>query len=373
MISVTVAVWQIRERRKSWRRCFGLLSVSGGIKCAQMKLNGSRRSWAAGHMGNVGLVVMFLATAVTGVIGAAAENRLVNFPDYLAKDHVDQYGEKTCWRLEVTPPPEQLILHSWRMQDGKEIYPWTSSVLASDLDPQSIAIEEPHEEGDLYSLRVNCLFYRDAVTEKRAFDPSFLRKTLVLRFSLAQGTSDAEQARNSLRDFLTKCGRRTAVIRPESIEDLLKPLQGALEPVSRTVTHSQDGQYQFKHTVAVTVKEQQVLLVLKTDRIGKPINSILPAFEVDTFDLLSLDTKKVDVRRVSEEYAASAWDVGLFAVEQFDTRLHQSSSNSKTYRMWYIDVLFPTEPEARQFGTICVSAVEQIRERLCQLHRERPN
>src|SRR5208283_5433932 len=33
----------------------GLLAISGGIKCALMKLNGSGRLWAAGHMGNVGL------------------------------------------------------------------------------------------------------------------------------------------------------------------------------------------------------------------------------------------------------------------------------------------------------------------------------
>ena len=77
----------------------------------------------------------------------------MKFQDCIAKERDDEFDGKTCWRLEITPPPERLILHSWKAENGKVKYPSFYSVLARDLDPQSITIQEPYEEGELYSLR----------------------------------------------------------------------------------------------------------------------------------------------------------------------------------------------------------------------------
>jgi hypothetical protein len=300
----------------------------------------------------------------------------VNFSDCIAKERDDEFGEKTCWRLEVTPAPEKLILHSWKIDDGKEKYPWFYSVLASDLDPQSIIIEEPLEEGDLYSLKMNCIFYKDAIVEKRLFDPSFLRQSVVLYCPLAKEISNVESAKKSLQDFLFKCGARPPQINSEAIEDLLAPLRAALEPARWPIKWSKDKRPTTKQTVEI--ESQRMLLIRKMERIKSvPYYKIpfkfwslrkylFPTIEQDTFELLSLDTTKNDVRKVPDE--PGVWMTSLYSVERLNTRLVSKIPPTKGYRLWYADVLFSTEAEANCFSKTCARSIEQIRERLYKLH-----
>ena len=305
----------------------------------------------------------------------------MNFQDCIAKERDDEFGEKTCWRLEITPPPEQLVLHSWRVENGKEKFPWFYSVFAKDLDPQSVIIEEPYEDNDLPCLRANCVLYRGGITEKRAFEPSFLRQCVVLHFPTAKDISDIEAAKKSLEDFLISCGARSPIVKAVAIEDLLEPLRAALEPSARAEIHSQDKKTTFKQSV--TVDSQKMHLICKTERAaGRKViplwelpmrfwsirRYLTPRIEWDTFELLSLDMEKTEVRRTPDE--TNTWTASLYSVERLNTRLHSNSAHPNTHRMWYVDVFFPSETEANRFVGVCSGAVEQIRERLYQLHQK---
>lgn len=183
----------------------------------------------------------------------------MKFQDCIAKERDDEFDGKTCWRLEITPPPERLILHSWKAENGKVKYPSFYSVLARDLDPQSITIQEPYEEGELYSLRVNCAFYRDAFVEKREYEPSFVYRCVKFNFPISKDISDVEIAKSSFEEFLINCGARSPVINAAAIEDLLEPLRAALEPSARAEIHSQDKKTTFKQSVTIDSQKMHLL------------------------------------------------------------------------------------------------------------------
>ena len=102
-------------------------------------------------------------------------------------------------------------------------------------------------------------------------------------------------------------------------------------------------------------------------RFWKVRKQLTPAIETDTFELLSMDTTKGDVRKVPEE--ENVWIASLYSVARLDTRLCQNSANH-IFRMWYLGVLFPTEAEADHFVKTCAIAVDGIRERFSGLHQQ---
>jgi hypothetical protein len=297
----------------------------------------------------------------------------MKFQDYLATEHVDEVGGTTCWRLELTPPPEQLILHSWSLDEGQVRYPGYSSVLARDLDPESIIIQGPYEDDDLPNLSVHCLFYREAVVGKRVYDPAFIFRNAVLNFPLARDLSKVEAARKSLHELLIQCGARKPATYPEAVGAMLVPLRVAVEPASRAELHSHDKKTTFKQTVQVD--GQKLHLIRQMERVAGrkqiplwklPVKfwrirkALTPGLEWDGFELLSLDTKKVEVLKDPEEL--SAWTVSLYSVDRLNTTRHWNNAHSGEYRMWYITIYFPTEAEARNFAQVCASVVERIRE-----------
>jgi hypothetical protein len=305
----------------------------------------------------------------------------MKFQDCIAKEHDDEFSGKTRWRLEITSPPERLILHSWKAENGIVKYPSFYSVLAKDLDPQSITIQEPNEEGELYSLSVNCAFYRDAFVEKREDEPSFVYRCVKFNFPISNEISDVDSAKRSFDELLKNCGARSPVINAAAVEDLLEPLRAALEPCGRAVMHSQDKKTTFKQSV--TVDGQKMHLICQTERASGrkriplwelPMSlwsirkDLTPQFEWDTFELLSLDTKEIEVQKDPDEM--NTWKVSLYSVDRLDTRVHSDSAGPGTYRMWYVRVYFPAEAEANHFASVCSSSVEQIRERLYQLHQK---
>lgn len=303
----------------------------------------------------------------------------MDFQDCIAKEHADEFGEKTYWRLEITPPPVRLILHDWKVENGKIKYPSFYSVLARDLDPQSIKIQEPGEEGDLYSLRVNCAFYRDAFVENRQDEPAFVYRCVKFEFPISKEISDVEMVKKSFGELLMNSGARPPVIDAAAVEDLLEPLRAALEPCARAEMHSQDKKTTFKQSV--TVDAPKMHLICKTERAAgrKSIplwelplrlwsirKQLTPQLEWDTFELLSLDTKETEVEKDPDE--TDTWKVSLYSVDRLDTRLHSDSAGPGTYRMWYVRIYFPTGAEANHFAVVSSKSVEQIRERLYQLH-----
>jgi hypothetical protein len=302
----------------------------------------------------------------------------MNFEDCIAKERDDEFGEKTCWRLEITSPPEQLILHSWRVENGKVKYPWFYSVAAKDLDPQSITIQEPYEENELYYLRVNCIFYKDVITEKREYNPSFLHRYVVMHFPISKEISDVEATKRSLADLLMRCGARPSVINAEAIEEILVPLQKTIESAHFPIKWAKDKKPTFNQTVEV--ESRRMLLIQKMHRIKKfPLYKIpfqfwklrkflFPEIELHTFELLSLDTTEMDVRLVPDQ--TNVWMTSLYSVERLDTTMVSKIPPTKGYQMWYTKVLFPTETEAKNFSIACASSVEQIRDRLYQLHQK---
>jgi len=52
------------------------------------------------------------------------------------------------------------------------------------------------------------------------------------------------------------------------------------------------------------------------------------------------------------------------------TRNNTAAGTIDFAQLWYVRVYFPTEAEANHFASVCSSAVEQIRERLYQLHQK---
>lgn len=312
----------------------------------------------------------------------------LNFPDWIAKEHHGEFGEKTCWRLEITPPPEQLILRSWRVPTGREPYSWSLSVSLRDLDPQSITIEQPNEEGDLYHLRANCVLYKDGITEKRDYDASFLRKGVEMHFPISRNISDVQLARKSFQAFLKDRGARSPVMKAAAIEDLLAPLRKAIEPARWTIKWVKDNLPSFKQMVEIDTRK--MLLIRKMERLKAvrfykfPLRlgflttlrtlgelaklwrlwkKLFPDVEQRTFELLSLDTTKTDVRPVFDP--PNVWKTTLYSVEQLET-----TSVSTGDSMWYIDLFFPAQEEANQFAKVCASSVQQIRDRLYKLHQE---
>lgn len=299
----------------------------------------------------------------------------------MAKELVDEVGGKTCWRLEITPPPEQLILHSWKDENGKEKYPSFYSVLARDLDPQSVTIQEPYEEHELFSLSVNCAFYRDAFVEKREYEPSFVYRCVKLKFPISKDVSDVEMAKKSFEEFLIKAGARAPVINAAVVDKLLEPLRAALEPSARAEIHSQDKRTTFRQSV--TIDSQKMLLTRQFERaagrkaiplwelpvsLWKIRKRLTPQFEWDTFELLSLDTNETDVQKDPDE--TNTWKVSLYSVDRLSTSLHSDSAGPGTYRLWYVRVYFPSEADANHFAKVSSKSVEQIRERLYQWHQQ---
>lgn len=305
----------------------------------------------------------------------------MKFEDCIAKEHEDEFCGKTCWRLEITPPPTQLILHSWKDESGKVKYPSFYSVLARDLDPHSIAIYEPSKEGELYSLSVNCAFYRNAFVEKREDEPSFVYRCVVFKYPISKDISDVEMATKSFEEFLMNSGALSPVINAAAVEDLLEPLRAALEPSARAEIHSQDKKTTFKQSVTIDGEKMRLIRQFERAAGRKTIplwelpwrlwsirKQLTPQFEWDTFELLSLDTKATDVQKDPDE--TNTWKVSLYSVDRLDTNVHSDSAGPGTYRLWYVRVFFPTEAEANHFTSVCSNIVEQIRERLYQLHQK---
>jgi hypothetical protein len=304
----------------------------------------------------------------------------VNFLNYIAKEEEIEFGEKIYWRLEVTPAPIRLVLHNWRIEDGEQKNPWCSSVLVSDIDPQSVTVEEPLDKGELYRLKLRCHFYRDAISERCEYNSAFNRRSVVLHLSIATDVADVGFVKESLQKFLAANGARPAILQRDAAVDLLKPVKLALEPALRTKIHSRDKKTTFRQTVTVNGETIQIIRTMKRFagrksipfwelpmRFWKVRKQLTPAIETDTFELLSMDTTKGDVRKVPEE--ENVWIASLYSVARLDTRLCQNSANH-IFRMWYLGVLFPTEAEADHFVKTCAIAVDGIRERFSGLHQQ---
>lgn len=299
----------------------------------------------------------------------------MNFPDCVAKEHADEFGEITCWRVEITPAPARLVVRSWQMEDGREKYPWSYSVLLSDLDPDSVTIQEAYEETDLHHLHAHCLFYRDAIVAKREYDPSFVHRSVVLRLPLVKEISDLAAAEASFKEFL-KAHRAKAVTPPvETVKKWLKPIEAALQPAQGVRISSADNKTTYEQTVSLDA--DKFLLVRHTKRVAGqkkiplwelPISlwkfrkALTREAETDTFELLSTDVALNDIKNnLPDETACMAT---LYAVEHLDTRVSVNSAHPGSYRMWYVDVLFPDEVAAKHFLDVCAEVIPQIRERL---------
>jgi len=283
----------------------------------------------------------------------------MNFPDIIAKEHSNEWGDKTGWRMEITPAPEQLILHSWQLDNGTEKYPSSCSVLASDVDPESVFVQEAFEEHELNHLHANCIYYQDAIVSKRAYDPTFHLNNVALRYPLAKEVSDLEAAKKCFQDFLRKCGARPPVINLAAIEEFLPPLRAALEPARCTVQHDKAGKPELIQSAEIDSRKMH--LVRRTQQPGGA------HFDLDTYELLSLDLASVDVSEAT--YEPGLWVTSLYSVEHLSTRITYNDGGSEGYEMWYEKVVFQTEADARHFADTCVRTVGAIRERLYQLHR----
>jgi hypothetical protein len=307
----------------------------------------------------------------------------MNFPDCIAKEHADEFGEITCWQVEVTPPPTRLVVRSWRMEDGREKYPWSYSVLVSNLDTESVTVQEAYEETELHYLHARCSFYRDAIVEKREFDPAFIHRSIVLRLPLAKEVSDLAAAQASFKDFLKKHGAKEAVLTADVGADLLKQIEAALQPAQRVRVSSNDKKTTLEYTVALDA--EKFSLVCRMERVAgrkkiplwelplgawKFRKALTPEVETDTFELLSTDVTLNDLRRIAPD--ETVFMAQLYAVEHLDTREHFNSAHPGTYRMWYVDVLFPDEATAKKFLAVCAEVIPQLRERLHACQRITP-
>lgn len=304
----------------------------------------------------------------------------MNFPDCIAKEHADEFGEITCWRVEITPAPARLVVRSWGMENSREKFPWSYSVLLSDLDPDSVTIQEAHEETDLHHLHAHCLFYRDVIVAKREYDPSFVHRSVGLRLPLAKEISDLAATQASFKAFLKTHGAKVFTPPVETVKEWLKPIQLALQPAQGVRVSSNDKKTTLEYTV--TLDAETFSLVCRMERVagrkkiplwelpfaeGKYRKALTPEVETDTFELLSTDVTLNDFKLIAPD--ETVFMAKLYAVEHLDTREHSNSAHPGSYRMWYVDVLFPNEATAKHFLAVCAEVIPQIRERLAALRR----
>lgn len=304
----------------------------------------------------------------------------MNFPDYIATEHADEFGEITCWRVEITPAPARLVVRSWRMEDGREKYPGSYSVLISDLDADSVTIQESHTEADLHHLQAHCLFYRDAIVATRENDPSFVHRSVGLRLPLAKEVVDLAAAQSSFKEFLKAHSAKVVAPPTEIVKEWLKPIEVALQPAQRVRVSSNDKKTTLEYTVALDAENFSLVCCMERVAGRKKIplwelpiaawkyrKSLTPEVETDTFELLSTDVTLNDFKLIAPD--ETVFMAKLYAVEHLDTREHHNSAYPGTYRMWYVDVLFPDEATAKNFLVVCAEVIPQIRERLATPRR----
>jgi hypothetical protein len=306
----------------------------------------------------------------------------MNLSDYIAREHKDEIGILDCWRLEVTPPPARLVVHTWRVDEGEKKHPGTYSVLIGDLNPGSVRINKAFEEGELNKLEVDCAFYRDAVVTREDDEPDDdVYRSPVFQFPLAKGITDLPSAVEFFRQFLVGHGAKPVASHAEAVADLLEPVEAALKPAQRfrfltsgrrttlEQTLSLDaGKILLTQRTEIVAGEKRIPLWRLPLGIWKYRKVLTPMVRTATFELLSLDPDSDDSGCVKKMPDGPEWMASLYSVKHLDTCVHEDSAQLGSYTLWYLDVFFPDEASANLFVKVCAEAVKQLRERLYRLH-----